>query len=314
MANVNKPGAARPAGLAAKTPKLAPAAVLGTKPFVAAAPAAKPVKPPFAAPTPASAAAVIVANPATPAKATPVAKPVASKPTPVAAKPVVAAPAPVAAPAKPVVAAPSPVVAAAPIAPSIVTAPVPAPEPAPAAEPVIMRTPPVQTTKEAPMNETNTQNGAAEAMKAGAQNAYTNGKAAFEQVTTKSKETIEQGMKSLDEMGTMAKGNVEALLASTKAATAGLEAIAHQVADFSRKSFEETTAAARAMTTVKSPNELMQLQSDFAKTQFDAAVAELSKLSETMVKLAGEVFEPVQNRVALATDKIKSAVGSGFKA
>ena len=165
------------------------------------------------------------------------------------------------------------------------------------------------------MNETitNAQNGAAEAMKAGAQNAYTNGKAAFEQVTTKSKETIEQGMKSLDEMSTMAKGNVEALLASTKAATAGLEAIAHQVADFSRKSFEETTAAARAMTTVKTPNELMQLQSDFAKTQFDAAVAELSKLSETMVKLAGEVFEPVQNRVALATDKIKSAVGSGFK-
>ena len=166
------------------------------------------------------------------------------------------------------------------------------------------------------MNETvtNMQNQAADAIKASSETAYANGKAALDQVTTKSKEAIEQGMKSLDEMSTMAKGNVEALLASTKAATAGLEAIAHQVADFSRKSFEETTAAARAMTTVKTPNELMQLQSDFAKTQFDAAVAELSKLSETMVKLAGEVFEPVQNRVALATDKIKSAVGSTFKA
>ena len=52
------------------------------------------------------------------------------------------------------------------------------------------------------MNETNTQNGAADAIKAGAQNAYTNGKAAFEQVTTKSKETIEQGMKSLGFVGT----------------------------------------------------------------------------------------------------------------
>ena len=67
------------------------------------------------------------------------------------------------------------------------------------------------------------------------------------------------------------------------------------------------------MTTVKTPNELMQLQNDFAKTQFDAAITEMSKLSETLVKLAGEVFEPVQNRVAVATDKIKTAASTTFK-
>ena len=165
------------------------------------------------------------------------------------------------------------------------------------------------------MNETitNMQSGATDAIKSGAENAMSQGKATLEQVTAKSREAIEQGMKSIDEMTTMARGNVEALLASTKAATSGLESIAHQVADFSRKSFEETTAAARAMTTVKTPNELMQLQNDFAKTQFDAAISEMSKLSETLVKLAGEVFEPVQGRVALATDKIKSVAASTFK-
>ncbi len=163
------------------------------------------------------------------------------------------------------------------------------------------------------MSDINSTSQAADAIKAGTQAAYTNGKATLEQMTAKSKETIEHGMKSLDDMQSMAKGNVEALLASAKAATTGLETIAHQVAEFSRKSFEDTTAAARAMTTVKTPNELMQLQSDFAKAQFDAAVAEMSKLSETMVKLAGEVFEPMQNRIAVATDKIKGAVGTGFK-
>jgi phasin family protein len=164
------------------------------------------------------------------------------------------------------------------------------------------------------MNETVTdmQNKAADAIKAGSETAYANGKAALDQVTTKSKEAIEQGMKSIDEVTTMARGNVEALLASTRAATTGLESIAHMVADFSRKSFEETTAAARAMTTVKTPNELLQLQNDFAKTQFDAAITEMSKLSETLVKLAGEVFEPVQNRVAVATDKIKTAAATTF--
>lgn len=143
-----------------------------------------------------------------------------------------------------------------------------------------------------------------------AETAMAQGKATFEQVASKSRAAIEQGMKSADEIAGMARGNIDAMLASSRAAAQGIEAIAREVADFSRKSFEETTAAARAMTTVKTPNELLQLQNDFAKTQFDAAVAEMSKLSETMVKLMGEVFEPVQARAAVAADKIKSMTGS----
>lgn len=170
-----------------------------------------------------------------------------------------------------------------------------------------------------PMTETYTN--AAEAMKNGAEQmkstmhatseqAMASGKATFDQVATKSREAIEHGMKSVDEMAGLARGNVEAMLASSRAAAQGIEAIAREVAEFSRKTFDETAAAARAMTTVKTPNELMALQNDFAKTQFDAAVAEMSKLSETMVKLMGEVFEPIQARAAVATDKMKAVVGT----
>jgi len=173
--------------------------------------------------------------------------------------------------------------------------------------------------KEVPMSDTYTT--AADAMKDGAEamkstmastteSAMATGNATFEQVATKSREAIEHSMKSVDEMAHMARGNVEAMLASSRAATQGIEAIARDVADFSRKTFEETTAAARAMATVKTPNELMALQNDFAKTQFDAAVAQMSKLSETMVKLMGEVFEPMQARATVATDKMKSMVGT----
>ena len=173
--------------------------------------------------------------------------------------------------------------------------------------------------KEIPMNETYTT--AADAMKNGAEamqssmhstseQAMASGKATFDQVATKSREAIEHGMKSVDEMAGLARGNVEAMLASSRAAAQGIEAIAREVAEFSRKTFDETAAAARAMSTVKTPNELMALQNDFAKTQFDAAVAEMSKLSETMVKLMGEVFEPIQARAAVATDKMKAVVGT----
>jgi phasin family protein len=107
-------------------------------------------------------------------------------------------------------------------------------------------------------------------------------------------------------MTDMARGNVEALIAAAKAATTGIEAITTHMTEVSKKSFEDASAVAKAMTSAKTPNELMQVQSDFAKAQFDGAVAEFSKLSEMMVKLAGEVMEPVQNRIAIATDKMKT--------
>ena len=263
-----------------------PAVVAALPPLVT--PKAPPLVTPKAPPVVVPAAATVAAVSAAPLPVAPASAPIVAAPAPTPPAP---APAPLTVPA-PAAVPPAPVAAA------------PAPIPAPAPK------------KDVPMNETINEMSAnaANTIKTGTETAYANGKAALDQVTTKSKEAIEHGMKSLDDMTTMARGNVEALLASTRAATTGLETIAHQVADFSRKHFEETTAAARAMTTVKTPNELMQLQNDFAKTQFDAAINEMSKLSETLVKLAGEVFEPMQNRVALATDKLKSAATTTFNA
>ncbi|WP_420141105.1 phasin family protein [Sphingomonas sp.] len=51
---------------------------------------------------------------------------------------------------------------------------------------------------------------------------------------------------------------------------------------------------------------MFQLQSEFAKAQFDSAVAEASKVSEVVMKAAGEIVQPLSNRYALATEKFKS--------
>jgi len=143
-------------------------------------------------------------------------------------------------------------------------------------------------------------------LNAGAESAMASSKAAMEQVAAKSREAVESSMKSIDEMTDMARGNVEAMIASARAASTGIEAIAAHVSEVSRKSFEDASNAAKSLTAAKSPNDLMQLQSDFAKTQFDSAVAEMSKMTEMMMKISGEVMEPMQNRIALATDKMKS--------
>ncbi len=139
-----------------------------------------------------------------------------------------------------------------------------------------------------------------------AEAAMTSGKEAMEKISAQAKDAAETSMKSIEDMTDLARGNVEAMLASARVAAAGFETVAAHISDVSRKSFESTTAAARAMTSAKTPNEMFQLQSEFAKAQFDHAVAEFSKMTEMMVKLSGEVMEPVQNRVAIASDKMKS--------
>lgn len=130
--------------------------------------------------------------------------------------------------------------------------------------------------------------------------------AGVEQYATKFREMMEKQMAGISEMTEFAKGNVEALVASAKAATAGAQVVASTVAEHGKARFEETSTAVRAMASAKTPQELMQLQSDFAKGNFDAGVAMFSKLTETLLKVSGEISQPISNRAALATEQAKT--------
>ncbi|RYG83451.1 MAG: phasin family protein, partial [Alphaproteobacteria bacterium] len=85
------------------------------------------------------------------------------------------------------------------------------------------------------------------------------------------------------------------------------EALGQDAAEYSRKSFETATAAFKTFGTVKSPTELFKLQSDFFRTSFDSYVAEASKNTEAMLKLAGDAAQPLSSRFALAAEKVKTA-------
>jgi phasin family protein len=123
----------------------------------------------------------------------------------------------------------------------------------------------------------------------------------------RAKAAFEKSAKAGEELTEFTKGNMEALAVSAKTAAKGAESLGQEIADYSKKSFETATATMKSMASVKTPTELFQLQSDYAKTSFDSAVAEASKLSEAWLKLAGDVFQPLSSRYAIAAEKIKSA-------
>ena len=110
-------------------------------------------------------------------------------------------------------------------------------------------------------------------------------KAAAEKVTTmiadfndRAKAAFEKGAKAGEKLTEFTKGNFEALATSAKTAAKGAETLSQELADYGKKNFETATATLKSLATVKTPTELFQIQSDYAKSSFDSAVADASKL------------------------------------
>jgi phasin family protein len=130
--------------------------------------------------------------------------------------------------------------------------------------------------------------------------------AAFGDVNERAKTAMEKSGRLMEEMTDLGRGNVEALVASSKIAARGVETLSQDVAEFGRRSFEEASANLKSFAEVKSPTDFFRMQSEFARAQFDAMIAESSKMSEAMIKLAGEVAEPITNRYTVAAERVKT--------
>lgn len=125
-------------------------------------------------------------------------------------------------------------------------------------------------------------------------------KTSFEQIATQSREAMEQSLKTVNIITEMTRGNVDAFLESSRAASNGLQAIAQEVTEHTKESMERTASVARALTHAKTGPELMKLQSDFARAEFATAIAEFSKLSQTLFQAMTAIFEPLQRQAVTA--------------
>ena len=119
------------------------------------------------------------------------------------------------------------------------------------------------------------------------------------------KGAMEKSAKMAEDFVAFGKGNIEALVESSKIAAKNVEALGQEAADYAKTSFEHATEAAKTLAAAKSPTEFVKLQSDYARTAFDTMIAEGSRSTERMLKMFGEFAQPISNRVAVATDKMK---------
>ena len=109
------------------------------------------------------------------------------------------------------------------------------------------------------------------------------------------------------EYGEFTKGNLEAVVESSKILAAGLQDMGKTYVAEGKSAVETITADVKTIAGVKTPADFFKLQGEMMRRNFDAAVATTSKHSEAMVKLAGDAFAPISTRVSLAVEKVKQA-------
>ena len=121
-------------------------------------------------------------------------------------------------------------------------------------------------------------------------------------------ELAKKSQKVAEELADLARANVEAIVEAGRVASEGARALGQDVVVKQRNSFEQAADAIRSLAEAKSPTEYLQLQGDFARASFDRMVAESSKLTESMVKLAGETFQPLSNRASANAERFNTLV------
>jgi phasin family protein len=130
----------------------------------------------------------------------------------------------------------------------------------------------------------------------------------FSDANDRSQELVKKSQKVAEELADLARANVEAIVEAGRVASEGARTIGQDVVATQRNSVEQAADAIRSLAEAKSPTEYLQLQSEFARASFDRAVAESSKFTESLVKLAGEAFQPLSNRATANAERFNTLV------
>ena len=107
-------------------------------------------------------------------------------------------------------------------------------------------------------------------------------------------------VKNFEDLQAVGKENVDATLKSFGALSKSGQAIAVELADYSKKAFQDGSTALEKLFGVKSLDKAIEVQTEYAKTAYEGFVAEATKLGELYTNLAKETYKPFESMFARA--------------
>jgi len=101
-------------------------------------------------------------------------------------------------------------------------------------------------------------------------------------------------LKNFEDIQKLGKDNVDVAMKQFGTVSKGWQAIASEFADYSKKSFEDGSAALEKLFGAKSLEKAIEVQSEHVKTSYESFDAEATKFGELYTDLAKESYKPFE--------------------
>ncbi|OLP55293.1 phasin family protein [Rhizobium rhizosphaerae] len=121
-------------------------------------------------------------------------------------------------------------------------------------------------------------------------------------------------MFAFDEANKRNKEAMDLVLKSYASMAKGFQAIAAEATDYSKRSFEESVAHIERLSSVRSIETAVELQTNFVKSAYEGYVAEATKLGEMYADLARSAYKSYEAPVAKAAANVKAAAAQAAAA
>jgi len=105
-------------------------------------------------------------------------------------------------------------------------------------------------------------------------------------------------MVKIEDIQQYGKEHFETVVASATTLQNGFQAIASAYGDYTKKSFEDTKSLVEKLSSVKSLDKALEVQTEYAKSAYETLVAESQKIAGLYTDLAKQTFKPYEGLIA----------------
>lgn len=105
-------------------------------------------------------------------------------------------------------------------------------------------------------------------------------------------------IKTFEDLQKVGMDNFDSALKSLSAVSKSTQAIATEVADYSKKAFEDGTGAFEKLIGVSTVDKAVEVQTEFVRSAYESFVAKAAKIGEIYADLAKESWKPFESALA----------------
>lgn len=122
-------------------------------------------------------------------------------------------------------------------------------------------------------------------------------------------EGVEKMTRGMEHAASIGQENLNAVVTSSRIAAKAHETAGAEVAAFTKKSYEDSLAAAKDFASAKTLPELVEKQTAYARTALETYVSEATRINDIYVSATREAFQPLNDQFTRTVEMVRGARG-----